>query len=224
MEHLTLEAALRRRTSKGELKRLRYGGRVPAVIYGRGKGTEALLVEGKNLHQILALGGANVLVDLRISEGEQGEAKQETVMLKDIQRDILFADRIIHVDFIRISMTERIEVSVPLNFTGEPAGIQEGGIVQQVLREILVRCLPAAIPEVVEVDLSHLGIGDSITVGEITLDDKVELITAPDETVALVQMPEILEEEEEEEELEPGEEEAAEKPSEEESPEGSTED
>ncbi len=215
MEHLTLEAAPRRRVGKGKLKRLRSEGRVPAVIYGRGKDSEALLVDGKNLHQILAMGGTNVLVDLRIGDGKDEKAKQETVMLKDIQRDILFMDRIVHVDFIRISMTERIEVSVPLNFTGEPAGVQEGGIVQQVLREILVRCLPAAIPETVDVDLSPLGIGDSITVGEVALDEQVELITSPDETVALVTVPEMLEEEEEAEK-EP--EEASEKPSEEEFP------
>lgn len=190
MERLALDAVPRQRAGKGGLKRLRGEDRIPAVIYGRGKESEALVVEGKTLRQVLATGGANVLVDLRIRDKEQGKkGKDETVMLKDIQRDILHADRITHVDFIRISMTEQIEVSVPLIFTGEPAGVREGGVLQPVLREISVRCLPAAIPEAVEVDLSHLEAGGSITAGEITLNQKVELLTAPDETVALILAP-----------------------------------
>ena len=107
-------------------------------------------------------------------------------MFKDIQRHMMVKDRIMHVDFIRISMTDKIEVAVQLLFTGEPAGVKQGGVLQILMREVQVRCLPAAIPEHFEVDLSDLNIGDSISTGSLDMEEGVELITDPDEPQAQV--------------------------------------
>ena len=98
-------------------------------------------------------------------------------------------------------MEDEIEVEVPLNFVGEAAGTAEGGITQILLREVSVKCLPVNIPEIFEVDLSSLEIGDSISAGSLTLPEGVTLLTGPEETLVQVLVPEEEEEEEEEEEL-----------------------
>ena len=133
-------------------------------------------------------------------------------MFRDIQRDILVQDRILHVDFIRISMTDKIDVSVHLNFIGEPVGTEEGGVLSMVTRVVDVKCLPGDIPEQFDVDISELNIGDSITAESLVLDDEIELITPLDTTLAQVLAP-MSEEELEpavDEELEEGEEAAEE--------------
>lgn len=204
MDRIVLEAEKRPPLTKGELNRLRQEGKVPAVIYGRGKDTQSLLVDGRLLRRVLAMGGTNVLIDLQIGDG--AEPQQETVMIKEIQRHLWQQNRLLHVDFIRISMEDEIEVEVPLNFIGEAAGVEEGGILQILLREVSVKCLPGNIPEPIEVDISKLQIGEGISAGTLTLPEGVTLLTGPEETLVQVLVPE--EEEEEEEPLE-AEEEAA---------------
>lgn len=188
MDRMVMEARVRKPLSKGGLNSLRAEDRVPAVIYGRGEETLPLVVDGKGLRQILTTGGSNVLLDLAVkSQGKK--TLQETVMFKDIQRDIILKDRILHVDFIRISMTDKIEVSVYLNFHGEPAGAAHGGVLSMVSREVEVRCLPGDIPEQFDVDISGLEIGDSITAESLELPADIELITLPETTLAQVQAP-----------------------------------
>lgn len=204
MDRIVLEAEKRPPLTKGELNRLRREGKVPAVIYGRGKDTQSLLVDGRLLRRVLAMGGTNVLIDLQIGDG--AEPQQETVMIKEIQRHLWQQNRLLHVDFIRISMEDEIEVEVPLNFIGEAAGVEESGILQILLREVSVKCLPGNIPEPIEVDISKLQIGEGISAGTLTLPEGVTLLTGPEETLVQVLVPE--EEEEEEEPLE-AEEEAA---------------
>jgi len=110
-------------------------------------------------------------------------------MFKDIQRNILYQERIVHVDFIRISMTDKIEVAVYLNFIGEPAGAAEGGVVSKVTREVQVKCLPGDIPEQFDVDISALTIGDSIAAESLVLEGDIELITPPDTVLVQVLAP-----------------------------------
>ncbi len=209
MERMVLEAEARPSLTKGQRKEVRVEDKVLAVIYGRGEDNLPLVVDGRTLRQVLSSGGSNVLVDLKIkSRGKK--TRQETVMFKEIQRDMLYQDRILHVDFIRISMTDKIEVSVPLNFVGEPAGADEGGVLQLVTREVEVKCLPGDIPEQYEIDISSLNIGDSITAETLVLEGDIELITPPDTPLAQVLAPMAEEELEPEEEVEEGEEAAEE--------------
>lgn len=207
MDRMVLEAEIRLPLTRGELNRLRQGGNVPAVIYGRGKDTQALLVDGRSLRQVLAAGGANVLIDLQIREN--GEQQFETVMLKEIQRHLWQQDRLLHVDFIRISMEDEIEVDIPLNFTGEAAGAAEGGILQFLLREVSVKCLPGNIPELIDVDISGLHIGEGISAGALVLPEGVTLLSGPEEGLVQVLAPEAEEEELPEGEGEAEEDEAA---------------
>lgn len=201
MDRMVLQAEIRSPLTKGELNQLRREGKVPAVICGRGKETRSLIVDGRLLRRVLAAGGTNVLIDLEIG-GEAG-SDRETVMLKEIQRHLWQPDHLLHVDFIRISMEDEIEVEVPLNFVGEAAGTVEGGIIQILLREVSVKCLPVNIPELFEVDLSPLKIGESVNGGSLTLPEGVTLLTDPEDPLAQVLAPE---EEKEEEELPAGEE------------------
>ncbi len=207
MDRMEMEVQTRSPLTKGQLNHLRREDKVPAVLYGRGADNFPLVVDGRTLRQVLTTGGGNVLLDLKVkSKGKK--TRQETVMFRDIQRDILYHDRILHVDFIRISMTDKIEVPVHLNFIGEPAGVEEGGVLSLVSREVEVECLPGDIPEQFDVDISELNIGDSITAESLLLEKDVELITPPDTILAQVLAP-MSEEELEpavEEELEEGEE------------------
>ncbi len=210
MERLVLEAQARPSMSKGQRKQLRGEGKVPAVIYGRGEDTLPLIVDGRTLRQVLVTGGGNVLVDLAV-KARGKKTRQETVMFKDIQRDIIYQDRIVHVDFIRISMTDKIEVAVTLNFIGEPAGLNEGGVLSMVTREVTIKCLPGDIPEHFDIDISALNIGDSLAADALDIDEKFELITPPETVLVQVLAPMAEEEPEVEEvELEEGEEAAAE--------------
>ncbi|MDZ4133311.1 MAG: 50S ribosomal protein L25, partial [Dethiobacteria bacterium] len=127
MDRMVLEAQARPSMTQGQRNQLRGEDKVPAVIYGRGDDNLPLIVDGRILRQVLTTGGSNVLVDLAV-KAKGKKTRQETVMFKDVQRDMLFQDRIIHVDFIRISMTDKIEVSVQLNFVGEPVGTEDGGV------------------------------------------------------------------------------------------------
>jgi large subunit ribosomal protein L25 len=216
MERMELEAQTRPSLTKGQRNQLRNEGQVPAVIYGRGEDSLPLVVDGRTLRQVLTTGGSNVLVELAV-KAKGKKTRQETVMFKDIQRDMLYQERIVHVDFIRISMTDKIEVSVHLNFIGEPAGTDEGGVLSLVTREVAVKCLPGDIPEQFDIDISGLNIGDSITADSLVLEGDIELITPPETTLAQVLAP-MAEEELEPavEELEEGEEaEAAEEAAEE---------
>ena len=209
MDRMVLEAQFRSPMSKGERKQMRSKDKVLAILYGRGEETMPLTIDGRSLKQVLITGGSNVLVDLAVQdEGEK--TVKETVMFKEIQRDIIYQDRILHVDFIRISMTDKIEVAVSLNFIGEPVGLADGGVLSLVARDVLVRCLPGDIPEQFDLDIADLNIGDSATAEGLVLEGDVELITPVDAVLAQVLAP-MAEEElevdvEAEEELEEGEE------------------
>ncbi len=207
MDRMEMEVQTRPSLTKGELNQIRGEDKVPAVLYGRGDDNFSVVVDGRTLRQVLMTGGGNVLLDLKVkSKGKK--TRQETVMFRDIQRDILYQDRILHVDFIRISMTDKIEVPVYLNFVGDPAGVEEGGVLSLVTREVEVKCLPGDIPEQFDIDISALNIGDSITAEALVFEDDIEMITPPDTTLAQVLAP-MAEEELEpaiEEELEEGEE------------------
>lgn len=194
MERMSLEAEVRPLLSRGMLNRAREEDRVPAVLYGRGEESIRLLVDGRSLRQLLVSGGSNVLIDLQI-KGIKEKLKPETVMFKEIQRHIIQKDKLMHVDFIRISMTDRIEVHVQLNYVGEPAGVKEGGVLQIPAREVLVRCLPGDIPDTISVDLSGLSIGDSIHAGSIILDHGIELVMDPEELLVQVLAPAVEDEE-----------------------------
>jgi large subunit ribosomal protein L25 len=193
MERVNLEAKVRAGTGTGRVKKLRRAGQVPAVVYGRGIDATAVVVDAKALRGALhTTAGMNVLIDLTIGDGA---LSARTVMVKDVQRDIFRRD-IIHVDFTTVNLTETVEAHVPIVFKGTPKGVtDDGGVFEAHLREVVVECLPMQIPERIEFDVSDLPLGKSVHVSDLVLPADVTLVSEPEEVVATVVAPRVVEEE-----------------------------
>lgn len=192
MERVSLEARRREDVGTNRVRKLRQQGLVPAVVYGRGRDPMPVIVEGKALRASLHThAGLNVLIDLSITDGSRSG---ETVMVREVQRGMFKRD-IIHVDFHTIDLTEKLEAHVPLTLTGQPRGVlDEGGVLEFHLREVVVECLPTQIPESIEIDVSDLGIGDSVHARDIKLPAEVTMITSAEEAIATVVVPKEIEE------------------------------
>ncbi len=208
MERLELIAQAREVSSKGQMNDMRKMDVVPAVVYGKKVDNTLVSVGRKELFQALnTSAGANILIDLLI-EGDK--ERKETVMVKEIQKHPI-KDIFMHVDFIGISLEDKIQVKVPISFIGEPAGVKGGGVPSIQLREVFVETLPTNIPEYLEVDISQLDIGASLNVSDLQIPEGAEVIGDPEETIISVLAPTIEEEPVDEDGLlEEGAEEAAE--------------
>lgn len=194
-----INAATRDETGKGAARSLRRDGKVPGIVYGHGEDSVAVAVDAGELMRLThTVSIENTIVDLTIAGGDGGPYK---VLVREIQRHP-FKQEFLHVDFFRVAMDEKIHVDVPVMLTGVPTGVKDrGGVLEHMLRDLEVYCLPGSIPEKVEIDVSHLDIGDSIHVSEIELPD-VEILTDLERSIVAVLAPTVIEEPEEEEEEE----------------------
>jgi large subunit ribosomal protein L25 len=180
----TLQAEKRDGRGKNEARRLRAGGRIPAVVYGTEKNTAtAIAVDPKVLTRILhSESGVNTLVNL---EGA-GLATGGKVLVKEYQLDPI-DHRLLHADFYAVAMDKMLTVTVPVVLKGEPRGVkQQGGIVDFVNREIEVECLPADIPEHIDIDISELMLHQGIRVRDLQQDAKWKPITEPETMIVHV--------------------------------------
>jgi len=192
MERVTLGAVARTATGKNAVKKVRKDGFVPAILYGRTREPLPLAVGRKDLVGALATGGRNVLIDLRVAR--TGDEESNTVMISEIQRDHIRRE-ILHVDLHQISLTEKLEARVPVALVGIPEGVASGsGILEQHLREVVVRCLPMEIPDHLTVNVEGLGVGDSVHVRDLAVAEGIEVVTPPEEVIAAVVAPKVEEE------------------------------
>ncbi len=192
MERVSLEATRRESVGKSTARKLRRAGRVPAVIYGRGQESVPVAVDGKALKTaLLTDAGLNVLIDLAIAG--DGSRRQQTVMVKELQRGI-FLREITHVDFHTISLEEKLEAHVPLTFIGQAKGIAAGGVLEVILREIVVECLPTQIPEDIEVNINDLAIGDTLHIRDLQIPADIIVVNPPEEAVVTVVALKVVEE------------------------------
>jgi large subunit ribosomal protein L25 len=178
MDKIILKAQVRTLTGKKVAKDLRNQGVVPANVYKGSKGAVSLQVMKRELRDILSTkAGENVIITLKISGDVDGQAaKDRTVQIKEIQREPIM-DEILHVDFNEISLTETLKVNVPLASKGEPVGVKvEGGVLEHIMWELQVECLPTDIPEKIDVDISNLKIGDSIFVKDVLAPEGVKIL------------------------------------------------
>jgi large subunit ribosomal protein L25 len=175
MEKVILKATVRTESGKRVAKDLRNKGIVPANVYKGSKGALSLQVGMKELRDALdTSAGENVIITLKIS-GDSA-AKDKTVLIKEIQREPIMDD-ILHVDFNEISLTEMLKVNVPLASKGEPVGVKvDGGILEHIMWELQVECLPTDIPEKIEIDVSNLKIGESLHVKDIVAPEGVKIL------------------------------------------------
>ncbi|RJQ46159.1 MAG: 50S ribosomal protein L25 [Gaiellales bacterium] len=192
-----VELTVKERESFGspESRRLRRTGWVPGVLYGSGD-SKPLSVDERELRKVLSGSRGNIIISLTF----EGDKKAHPAILKEFQPDPV-GTGLLHVDFLEVRMDQPIEANVIIELVGTPEGVQEGGILDQSLREVSVRCLPADMPEMIEFDISALNIGDSIRVGDLTAPDKTEITTDPEMGVASIITPTVLVEEEAGEEL-----------------------
>lgn len=186
-QRMILKAKRRSVIGKSRVKALRRQGELPAVFYGSATGSIPLALSFKEFEAVIhTRAGANVLLTLQI-EGEKKPA-EHTVIVKEVQHDPV-SDTIQHVDLHAISLTERLAVNVPLAVRGESLGVKEGGVLDVVHHEIEIECLPADIPERIEVDVSAMAIGSSIHVRELTFPKGVACLLGPEEVVVAVHAP-----------------------------------
>ncbi|MDP3938934.1 MAG: 50S ribosomal protein L25 [Deltaproteobacteria bacterium] len=187
MERSELSVELRTGTRKGVARKIRAKGMIPAILYGHGLENVMLAVDPRALMKAVDTeAGTNTLIRLTI--GGRSEEGEKVVLLRDLQVDPI--KRVpLHADLYQIRMDEAIEVDVPIRLIGKAAGIDEGGILDQGLRELRVECLPGSIPEVVEVDVTALGIGDLIHVSDLIVPAGVKIIEELTTTVATVTSP-----------------------------------
>ncbi len=187
MAQSTLFVMKRNGVGKGVARKIRREGFIPAVLYGREMEPISLTVNPIDLKKALSTeAGENTLLELHVKS--DGEEIAKIALLRDVQYDNL-TSRPIHFDFQEILMKELITVKVPVEIVGKAPGIQEGGILEEILREIEVECLPASIPNVIEIDVSQLGIGDSIHIGDLTIPEGVTVLHHSDETIITILSP-----------------------------------
>jgi large subunit ribosomal protein L25 len=185
MEIRALTVEKREGTGKEVAKRLRRAGRVPAVLYG-GTAPVNITVNPKDVFRLIHghEGGTQLL---QVSFGESTDKRM--AIIRDMQFDPVSED-LVHVDLQEVAMDKPIQVTVPLRHEGEPIGVRETkGILEMILREVQVSCLPGQIPESFIADVSTLEIGDVFTVGQLPVPSGVRILTDPNQAVATVAPP-----------------------------------
>lgn len=181
----TIQATPRDRTGKGVARSLRREGKVPAVIYGRGRDPQALAVDTTALSRLLAqIAAATTLVDVTVEGRPAVKA-----LIREIQRNPVRPADIIHLDLYEVHADEKITVEVPVKLVGVPEGVKNfGGVLDQIMHDIEIKVFPADIPEHIDVDVSALNIGQSIHVGDLTV-EKIEIMNDARQTVCTVVAP-----------------------------------
>lgn len=193
MDFVELKAAIREGKGKEINSKIRREGIVPAVVYRKGEETVSLAIHKKDMIKALHTeAGENVILKLYVDGAKK--KKERTVIIKEIQKDPV-KDLILHVDFQEISLTDKLKVKVQIIAKGEAIGVkQDGGVLQHILWETEVECLPTNIPEKIEVNVSGLKIGDAIHVKDVQPPEGVKILSDPEGVVFSVEHPKVVEE------------------------------
>jgi large subunit ribosomal protein L25 len=175
----SLKAAPRARTGSGRLNQMRKEGWLPSVIYGRGTDNMNLKVDAKTFSSLLAHSSSeNILINLDV----EGEGTR-LAFLQSVQHDPITGIAV-HADFRAIDEKTPIKAHIPTHLNGESAGVKAGGLIEQYVHAIEITCLPNDLPETIEVDITHLQVGDSLHIGDVTYPSGVTPVQAADVVVA----------------------------------------
>ena len=187
-KQVQLKAKSRSESGRARVKRLRAQGVIPGIVYGAHIKPLSISLASRDLVNVLHHAtGENVLVDLQVDEA--GSTKNRLALIQEVQHHP-FADTILHVDFQEVSATEKLRTKVPVRQVGEPAGVKTGGgVLEYILRELHVECLPKDLPDVIEVNVEKLEIGGSIHIQEIVAPSGVTLLDDKGQPVFLVVAP-----------------------------------
>lgn len=185
MERIELTARLREKTGKSAARKTRvHADLVPAVCYGKDSKPVHIEVSISHLKRAISTPHkVNTVINLQIASPK--ETVEKMVLLKDIQRDPI-GSKIIHLDFIEVRNDRPVRVRIPVILVGRAKGVAEGGIMQQIIRELEMRCLPQEIPVAIEHDVTEMGIGDALHVKDLKIPENASLLVDKDMTVAVV--------------------------------------
>jgi large subunit ribosomal protein L25 len=173
MQTVTIQGTVREGTGKGLARKLRAAGKLPANVYGKALASTPITLDVREFVDSLKTEqGANVLMNLAVAGGSLADGK--TVMVREVQRDPL-SGAPLHADLIEVRMDELVTVEVRLRFRGTAKGVKEGGILHELHRTIEVECLPSAIPDHFEIDVSGMEIGDTLHISDLTLPEGVSV-------------------------------------------------
>ena len=183
MAEVKLNVTKRPGLGKGAARRSRAAGKVPGVVYGSGMDPVAIEVDRREFVAALKTdAGMNVLLDLEV------DGESIVTLARELQRDPV-RGTLLHADFVKLDLTQEVEVEVPVHLVGEAAGVKEGGVLEQPLFNVHVRCLPTEVPESVEADVSALNIGDSLRVADLAEGRGFAILNDPDSPVVTIAAP-----------------------------------
>jgi large subunit ribosomal protein L25 len=176
MAEVTLEVSRRERSGKEFAKKLRQDNKIPAVVYGGHKEPVAITVERKAVSDLIQKSehGIRSIFLLKMA----GTDQQRHAMIKDMQMDPI-SRRMTHIDFVRVVMDEVVRLTIPVHLTGSSIGVKEGGILDWQMRELHVECLPSAIPDKIDVDITDLGAHQQVRISDLTLPEGVKIEEDP---------------------------------------------
>jgi large subunit ribosomal protein L25 len=192
-KQVKLSAKPRSHVGRNSVKQLRSRGAVPANVYGPKSAPSNLEISTKEINHLLSHAmGENILVELEIDHGTQ--TTKHLSLIQEVQHHAVRGD-VLHVDFLEVSMDELIHTEVSIEPIGEAIGVKSyGGLLEQLLRQITIECLPKDLPEAIRVDVSNLGLGDSLHLGDLVFPEGVKAMGDNTLTVFLVAEPKVTEE------------------------------
>lgn len=178
---------------KGASKRFRKTGLVPAVVYGKNKENLNIAVDFLKFKKALKTeAGENTIIEMHVQDSDI----KKKVLLKEAHLDTLTSNPL-HFDFYEISEGEQVAISCPLKFNGRPEGVKSGGVIQTLATEVKVECLPENIPNEIEIEISHMEIGDTLKVEDLPVLNGINIISNPNNTVISILTPRLIMETEE---------------------------
>ncbi|HRK34843.1 MAG TPA: 50S ribosomal protein L25, partial [Candidatus Hydrogenedentes bacterium] len=185
MQLQSLTASTRVSGTKGKVRQNRVQGNVPGVLYGGGKDPVTLSFNARDFVKLVHAGGAHAIVQLEVGDDA---AASSPALLREVQYHPV-RGHIVHADFQRIRLDERITTLVPVHFSGQAKGLVDGGVLDYQLRELEIECLALEVPEHIELDVSGLGIGDHLYVSAVVAPEGVTILTESDRSVIACHAP-----------------------------------
>ncbi len=192
MAQSVLNVKRRVRMGKSGSKAIRKEGNIPAVLYGKGSEPESIVVNPAELKEALSTdAGENTLLEMHISDWEGGNETTKLSLLRDVQMDYL-KNKSIHLDFLELDMKQTFSVKIPVKIKGIPIGVrEEKGMLEKIVREVEIECLPSDIPNEFVIDVTDLHITESIHVKDLEVSDKVTILDDPGSTIVTVLAPRV---------------------------------